>query len=239
MNKEQIEAIEKLLGTGLSKQALLQFNDYEKLFKIYNSHTNLISKNDENFFFEKHVYDSLCLSTFFTKYKIQSGIKLLDVGTGGGFPSVPLSIVYPEMQIYPIDSVAKKIGFIELVQKELRLENLHPICKRVEDLNTEYKNSFDVVTSRAVAALNLLLEYTVPFVKTGGYFAAYKSKNAQEELAYAKNAIETLKSEFVESISYTLPLEEDYTRELLIFKKKSAASNIYPRKSGLAKKKPL
>ena len=239
MNKEQIEAIEKLLGTGLSKQALLQFNDYEKLFKIYNSHTNLISKNDENFFFEKHVYDSLCLSNFFTKYKIQSGIKLLDVGTGGGFPSVPLSIVYPEMQIYPIDSVAKKIGFIELVQKELRLENLHPICKRVEDLNTEYKNSFDVVTSRAVAALNLLLEYTVPFVKTGGYFAAYKSKNAQEELAYAKNAIETLKSEFVESISYTLPLEEDYTRELLIFKKKSAASNIYPRKSGLAKKKPL
>ena len=181
----------------------------------------------------------MCLSTFFTKYKIQSGIKLLDVGTGGGFPSVPLSIVYPEMQIYPIDSVAKKIGFIELVQKELRLENLHPICKRVEDLNTEYKNSFDVVTSRAVAALNLLLEYTVPFVKTGGYFAAYKSKNAQEELAYAKNAIETLKSEFVESISYTLPLEEDYTRELLIFKKKSAASNIYPRKSGQAKKKPL
>ena len=239
MNKEQIEAIEKLLGTGLSKQALLQFNDYEKLFKIYNSHTNLISKNDENFFFEKHVYDSLCLSNFFTKYKIQSGIKLLDVGTGGGFPSVPLSIVYPEMQIYPIDSVAKKIGFIELVQKELRLENLHPICKRVEDLNTEYKNSFDVVTSRAVAALNLLLEYTVPFVKTGGYFAAYKSKNAQEELAYEKNAIETLKSEFVESISYTLPLEEDYTRELLIFKKKSAASNIYPRKSGQAKKKPL
>ena len=231
MNKEQIESIEKLLDTTLSKQAVQQFKDYEQLFKIYNSHTNLISKNDENFFFEKHIYDSLCLSIFLKKYNLKAESKLLDVGTGGGFPSVPLSIVYPEMEIYPIDSVAKKIGFIELVQKELRLENLHPICKRVEDLETEYKNSFDIVTSRAVAALNILLEYTVPFVKTGGYFAAYKSKNAQEELALAKNATDTLKCEYTESINYRLPLEEDFTRELLIFKKNNATPKNYPRKS--------
>lgn len=239
MNSEQIELIEKLLGKQLSKQQLLQFGDYETLFKIYNSHTNLISKNDANVFFEKHIYDSLCLSLFFDRYNISHQIKLLDVGTGGGFPSIPLSIVYPDMQIYPVDSVAKKIGFIELVQKELRLENLHPMCKRVEDLNRDFKNSFDVVTSRAVASLNILLEYTIPFAKAGAYFAAYKSKNAQEELALASNAMDVLKCEFLESISYNLPLEQDYTRELLIFKKNNNTSKDYPRKSGQAKKNPL
>ncbi len=239
MNNHQIELTEKLLDRNLTKQELLQFCDYEKLFKFYNAHTNLISKNDENVFFEKHIYDSLCLSVFFNKYRIPENIKLLDVGTGGGFPSVPLSIVYPEMQIYPVDSVAKKIGFIELVQKELRLENLHPLCKRVEDLNRDFKNSFDVVTSRAVAALNVLLEYTVPFAKTGGYFAAYKSKNAAQEIAQAANASDVLKCEFLESISYNLPLEQDYTRELLIFKKNRNTSKDYPRKSGQAKKNPL
>ena len=239
MNSEQIELIEKLLGKQLSKQQLLQFGDYETLFKIYNSHTNLISKNDANVFFEKHIYDSLCLSLFFDRYNISQQIKLLDVGTGGGFPSIPLSIVYPDMQIYPVDSVAKKIGFIELVQKELRLENLHPMCKRVEDLNRDFKNSFDVVTSRAVASLNILLEYTIPFAKNSAYFAAYKSKNAQEELALASNAMDVLKCEFLESISYNLPLEQDYTRELLIFKKNNNTSKDYPRKSGQAKKNPL
>ena len=239
MNNEQIELIEKLLDTTLSKQMLLHFQDYEKLFKFYNSHTNLISKNDENVFFEKHIYDSLCLSIFFNKYNLAQDIKLLDVGTGGGFPSIPLAIIYPEMQIYPLDSIAKKIGFIELVQKELRLENLHPLCKRAEDLNRDFKNSFDVVTSRAVAYLNTLLEYTVPFVKTGGYFAAYKSKNAQEELASAKNAMEVLKCELTEIISYNLPLENDYTREFLIFKKNNNTTKDYPRKLGMAKKNPL
>ena len=143
------------------------------------------------------------------------------------------------MQIYPLDSIAKKIGFIELVQKELRLDNLHPVCKRAEDLNRDFKNSFDVVTSRAVAGLNTLLEYTVPFVKTGGYFAAYKSKNAQEELASAKNAMEILKCELTEIISYNLPLENDYTREFLIFKKNNNTTKDYPRKLGMAKKNPL
>ena len=238
-HNEHTQLIEKLLGRPLTKQELLQFSEYKNLFKIYNSHTNLISKNDENVFFEKHIYDSLCLSIFFQKYEIPGNIKLLDVGTGGGFPAVPLSIVYPEMQIYPVDSVAKKVGFIELVQKELRLENLHPICKRVEDLNRDFKNSFDVVTSRAVAALNILLEYTIPFVKAGGYFAAYKSKNAQQELKEAQNAMGILKCEFSESISYNLPLENDYTRELLIFKKNNSTSKDYPRKSGQAKKNPL
>ena len=238
-NSHHTELIEKLLGRTLSKLELLRFSDYKKLFKFYNAHTNLISKNDENVFFEKHIYDSLCLSLFFSKYKIPEDIKLLDVGTGGGFPAIPLSIVYPQMQIYPVDSVAKKIGFIELVQKELRLENLHPLCKRVEDLDNAYKNSFDVVTSRAVAALNTLLEYTVPFAKTEGYFAAYKSKNAAEELALAEKAMTELKCEYLESINYNLPLEQDYTRELLIFKKNTQTAKRYPRKSGQAKKNPL
>ena len=239
VHEKHTQLIENLLGKQLSKQELLNFSDYKKLFTFYNSHTNLISKNDENVFFEKHIYDSLCLSLFFNRYKISQDIKLLDIGTGGGFPSIPLSIVYPEMKIYPVDSIAKKIGFIELVQKELRLKNLFPKCMRVEDLNADFKNSFDVVTSRAVASLNTLLEYSIPFVKIGGYFAAYKSKTAKEELEKAANAMDILKCEFVESISYNLPLEEDFTRELLIFKKNAGTSHMYPRKSGQAKKNPL
>lgn len=239
MDDNQISLVNKLLNKELSKNTLLRFSDYERLFKIYNSHTNLISKNDEKLFFEKHLYDSLCLCKFFEKYQINDDIKLLDVGTGGGFPSVPLSIVFPEMQIFAIDSIAKKIGFIELVQKELRLENINPICKRVEDLNRDYKNSFNVVTSRAVASLNVLLEYTIPFVKSGGYFVAFKSKNAKEELELAQNAISVLNCEYVESISYELPLEEDFVRELLVFKKLKNTSKDYPRKSGQARKNPL
>lgn len=247
MDEKQFELIEKLINKDLTKLQIEQLKNFEQLFKIYNSHTNLMSQNDEKVLFEKHIYDSLSSALFFSKYLShrindshkEDGIKLLDVGTGGGFPAIPLSVIYPDMQIFAVDSIAKKIGFIELVQKELRLDNLHPICKRVENLKPEDRDSFDVVTSRAVAPLNTLLEYTIPFVKTGAFFVAFKARNASLELEQANTAMKVLSCNFVESISYELPLEEDFTRELLVFKKLAATDSMYPRKSGLAKKLPL
>lgn len=231
--------IEKNLPLKLNKKSLENFENFAQLFKIYNSHTNLISKNDEKNLFEKHIYDSLCISLFINKYIKEDSIKILDIGTGGGFPSIPVAIAYNNFQIYPLDSIAKKIGFIELVQKELRLDNLHPICKRVEELPQNSRESFDIVTSRAVAPLNILLEYAIPFVKNNGYFVAFKSKNSDNEINTAQNALKILNSKIIARIKYNLPTEQLFSRELLIIKKEKNTPSIYPRKSGQAKKNPL
>ncbi|DAB24532.1 MAG TPA: 16S rRNA (guanine(527)-N(7))-methyltransferase RsmG [Candidatus Limenecus avicola] len=239
MEDKHFTLIEQLIGEELPKLTKERLQNFEQLFKIYNSHTNLVSKNDEKVLFEKHIYDSLCLALFFKKFNINTSAKILDVGTGGGFPSLPLAIVFPQLQIYPLDSIAKKIGFIEFVQKELRLDNLHTMCKRAEELPQEMKGYFDVVTSRAVASLNTLLEYTVPFACSTGFVVAYKSKNADEELQNAKNAISVLKCEAVQRIKYELPQIQEHDRELIIFKKTGKTPLLYPRKSGQAKKTPL
>ena len=239
MDNKQFKQIEEFIGQKLTKTNFEQFQNFVQLFNFYNSHTNLMSKNAQSLLFEKHIFDSLSLALFFQKYKISSTASLLDVGTGGGFPSIPLAIVYPDLKITPVDSIAKKIGFVELIQKELRLESMNPICKRVENFNDSIKNSFDLVTSRAVASLNVLLEYTVPFVKKDGYFVAFKSKNANDELNVAQNAMKVLNCQLVDVIQYNLPLKEDFTRELLVFKKIEKTSILYPRKSGLVRKNPL
>ncbi len=239
MQIEKKETLEKDFDISISKTNEQQIDTFEQLFKIYNNHTNLISKNDEIHLFEKHIYDSLSFSLFKNRYITNENTKLLDIGTGGGFPSIPIAITCENIDIYPIDSIAKKIGFIELIQKELRLQNLHPICKRVEDLELKQKASFDIVTSRAVAPLNTLLEYAIPFLKQNGYFVAYKSKNADEEIQNAQNALSVLKAEIIDRIEYKLPKLEEYKRELIIIKKIGKTPSLYPRKSGQAKKNPI
>lgn len=239
MQIEKKETLEKDFDISISKTNEQQIDTFEQLFKIYNNHTNLISKNDEIHLFEKHIYDSLSFSLFKNRYITNENTKLLDIGTGGGFPSIPIAITCENIDIYPIDSIAKKIGFIELIQKELRLQNLHPICKRVEDLEQKEKSSFDIVTSRAVAPLNTLLEYAIPFLKQNGYFVAYKSKNADEEIQNAQNALSVLKAEIIDRIEYKLPKLEEYKRELIIIKKIGKTPSLYPRKSGQAKKNPI
>ena len=239
MQIEKKETLENDFDISISKTNEQQIDTFEQLFKIYNNHTNLISKNGEIHLFEKHIYDSLSFLLFKNRYITSENTKLLDIGTGGGFPSIPIAITCENIDIYPIDSIAKKIGFIELIQKELRLQNLHPICKRVEDLELKQKASFDIVTSRAVAPLNTLLEYAIPFLKQNGYFIAYKSKNADEEIQNAQNALSVLKAEIIDRIEYKLPKLEEYTRELIVIKKIGKTPSMYPRKSGQAKKNPI
>ena len=140
---------------------------------------------------------------------------LLDIGTGGGFPSVPIAIVYPDLEVFALDSIRKKITAIENMKSELKISNLHPICDRVENLN----DKFDIITSRAVANLKIISGYAAPLLNKGGYFIAYKSKRAEDEIEDARAVLKKQKLELVNILEYQLPLEEVYIRNLIVLKK--------------------
>lgn len=213
MNKEQIKILKESLNIDLSEVKSKLFNQYEDIFLQKNAHTNLISKKDEALLFEKHIFDSLAINKFLDP---KEGEKLLDFGTGGGFPSVPVSILYDNLSVYAVDSIAKKINLIEEMKTDLKLKNLHPICSRVENLKIY---EFDYATSRAVAPIDVILKYATPKLKKGGYFIAYKSKKALEELKNAENTIKSTGVKLINIIEYKLPLEEVYERNLVIFQK--------------------
>lgn len=234
-----LEIIKEKLHLPYSDEAIKRIKKFSDLFVEYNSHTNLMSKNDVSVLFEKHIYDSLAINLFFEKYNLNNDLSLLDIGTGGGFPSIPVSIFFDNVNVMAIDSIGKKIEFIKTIKDKLNLKNLNPTCLRVEDLEESFRESFDIVASRAVSDLNVILEYAIPYLKIGGYFVAYKSKNVVEEIENAKNALKILGAKVIEKIEYKLPLESDFTRVLVVIKKEKQTSKIYPRKNGQAKKSPL
>lgn len=191
-----------------------KFEQYKKVFLEENSKHNLISKNDEKFLYEKHIFDSLSIGLFFEKYGIKEA-EILDIGCGGGFPCVPVALEFPQMKITGIDSIRKKINSVSVIKEQLGLNNLDLICDRVENI----EGKFDIVISRAVADMAKISEYALPLVKKGGYFVAYKSKKALEELENAKPVLKKFKAEVIDIIEYTLPLEEVYERNLVCIKK--------------------
>ena len=202
----------KDINITLTDDKISIFEKYTRIFLETNSKLNLISKNDEKVLFEKHIYDSLALNLFLTPKKNES---LLDIGTGGGFPAVPLAIYYENLNITALDSIRKKINAVENIKQNLNLVNLTTICTRVEN----FDKNFDYVTSRAVASLDKILEYGMAKLKKGGYFIAYKSKKYEEELLTAKKTISKYKLKPPKIITYKLPLEEVYERNLIIFQK--------------------
>lgn len=191
------------------------FTDYKKYFLEENSKLNLISKKEEQYLFEKHIYDSLGIKLFFEKYNFVPKI-LLDIGTGGGFPSVPIAIEYPEISVTGIDSIQKKINAVQSIKNSLNIQNLNLIRGRVEELKN---SSFDVITSRAVAKIETLIKYAYPLLKKDGYIILYKSKTAEDEITEAINLIRKLHLKIKPIIEYTLPLEETYNRCLVILQK--------------------
>ena len=191
------------------------FNNYAQAFLEENSKHNLISKNDEKFLWEKHIYDSLAIKLFFEKYGISSA-KILDIGCGGGFPCLPIAIEFSELEIVGVDSIRKKIASVQSISDKLGLKNIKLIADRVENIK---ERNFDLIVSRAVADMTKISEYALPLLKKGGYFVAYKSKKALEELDGAKYVLKKLGGELVEIIEYTLPLEEVYERNLVCIKK--------------------
>lgn len=233
-----IDKLEKL-NIKESEQLKLQIENFMKYFLDYNQKVNLISNNDEKVLFEKHIFDSLAFNLFVQKYDLNLKSKIMDIGTGGGFPALPISILYKNFNVSAVDSINKKIAFIQNAKQDLNIQNIKPICSRIEELPENMKNSFDVVTTRAMAELRMILEYAIPFVKQGGYFVAYKSIKAQEEIDNAKNALKILNTRLIDTIEYTLPIDEENKRVLLIFKKEKNIPSSYPRSNGLVKKKPL
>lgn len=191
------------------------FKSYMEIFLSENSKVNLISKNDEKYLWEKHIYDSLSIEKFFDKYiKSLQGKSLLDIGTGGGFPSIPTALAYPELQVYALDSIRKKINAIENIKSELQIKNLHTIYDRAENINQK----FDIITSRAVASLKIVTEYALPLLKTDGFFVAYKSIKIDEEIKDAQNIIKKLNAQIIDIIDYKLPLADNFTRKLIVIK---------------------
>lgn len=190
------------------------FTDYIRAFLTQNSKVNLISKNDEKFLWEKHIFDSISIEKFFDKYGNEFKT-LLDIGTGGGFPAVPVALCYPEIEVYALDSIKKKINAIENIKSELCISNLHTICDRAENLNQK----FDIITSRAVAPLKVIAGYAAPILERDGYFIAYKSRKSDEEINDAAEILKNLHLKISDIIEYDLPLDENFTRNLIILKK--------------------
>lgn len=205
------------------------FKEYINAFLNQNAKLNLISKNDEKFLWEKHIFDSLAIEKFFEKYN--KGKILLDIGTGGGFPSVPIALTYPEIEVYALDSIRKKINAIENIKEELNIPNLHTICDRAENILKTYpplgggskstisgRGKFDIITSRAVATLDKIAGYALPLLNKDGYFVAYKSVRAHEEIDQAQTILKKYKAKVIDVIEYDLPLAENHTRNLIVIK---------------------
>lgn len=190
------------------------FENYIKAFLAENAKVNLISKNDEKYLWEKHIFDSLAIEKFFEKYNFEAK-ELLDFGTGGGFPSVPIALAYPNISVTAVDSIRKKINAIVSIKNTLDIKNLTPICERIENIDKK----FDVVTSRAVANLGKIVEYAIPHLKNDGYFVAYKSVKVQEEINEAKPFLKKYNAKIVDIIQYNLPLIENHTRNLVVIKR--------------------
>ncbi|MBQ4123501.1 16S rRNA (guanine(527)-N(7))-methyltransferase RsmG [bacterium] len=224
----------------LSNENIQLIEKFSKYFLDYNSKVNLISKNDSNFLFEKHIFDSLAFNLFYTKYlNSNKEIKLMDIGTGGGFPALPIAFYYKNINVLAVDSINKKINFINTTAKDFDLKNITGTCKRVEELNSNLRESFDIITTRAMARLNIVLEYAIPYLKTNGFFIAYKSIKTEEEIQEAKNALKILNAKIIEKIEYSLPIDEENKRILIIIKKNAQTPKQYPRQNGLVKKNPL
>lgn len=214
--ENNIEILKSKLNISLTQTQEEKFKAYAECFLKKNEKLNLISKNDEKVLFEKHIFDSLAINLFFNKKNMSAlnGASLLDIGTGGGFPSIPIALLHPELKVVALDSIRKKINVLEEIKTELEIKNLYPMCQRAENI----KEKFDYITSRAVAPVDTILKYAAPLLNKDGFFVAYKSKKALEELKDAKKTMTRFKMEVFDVLEYQLPLEEPYERNLIIFK---------------------
>lgn len=224
-------------GMTISDTQLSQFERYYDLLITENAKYNLTGITEKNDVYIKHFIDSILLTQCGFDLTDKS---LIDVGTGAGFPALPLKIVEPSLNITCLDSLKKRIGFLDLVTDSLSMDKVEKIHGRAEDFGQDknYREAYDFAVSRAVAELRLLLEFVMPFVKVGGYFVAYKSLKSDQELQDAGHAMKELKTELVDVKTFNLPHQEGQ-RDLMIFKKVSMIPKKYPRKAGTPKKNPL
>lgn len=237
MSKEEFIRALREHGIKLTDNQQAQFFRYFELLVEWNKKMNLTAITDEPSVYLKHFFDSISMA-FFTDLKGQKTI--CDVGAGAGFPSLPLKICFPQLEVTIVDSLNKRISFLENLAEELKLEKVTFVHARAEDFgqNKKYREQFDIVTARAVARLSVLSELCVPLVKKGGSFISMKGAAATEELNDAKIAITTLGAKLKEQHSFVLPIENS-ERNVFIFTKVKNTPGKYPRKPGIPNKTPI
>lgn len=224
-------------GITLTDKQKKQFETYFRLLVEWNEKINLTAITDKEEVYLKHFYDSI--APILQGYIDNSPLSILDIGAGAGFPSIPMKILYPEIDITIIDSLNKRISFLNILANELELSGVHFFHGRAEDFGQDrvFRAKFDIVTARAVAKMQVLAELTIPFLKVNGRLIALKAAAAEEELISAEKALKTLFSQVTVNKNYKLPNGDD--RNITIVSKKKETPNKYPRKAGTPNKKPL
>lgn len=223
-------------GIELSETQKEQFQTYYQLLVEWNEKMNLTSITEEHDVYLKHFYDSITPSFY---YDFDGELSICDVGAGAGFPSIPLKIVFPEFKVTIVDSLNKRIQFLNHLAAELGLQDVSFVHDRAESYGKgAYRESYDIVTARAVARLTVLSELCLPLVKKGGQFIALKSSKGEEELQEANFAINILGGNVKETFSFELP-EDAGERQMIVIDKRRQTSKKYPRKPGTPNKSPL
>lgn len=236
--KQYIKEQMSVINIVLSDTQLEQFCTYYEMLVEKNKVMNLTAITEFEDVVQKHFVDSVILPKKFVEHPEK--ISLIDVGTGAGFPGIPLKIVYPKMNVVLLDSLNKRILFLREVIAALKLEKIDAVHARAEDgaRNPLYREKFNLCVSRAVANLSTLSEYCLPFLAVGGTFVSYKAGEVDEELGKAEKGIQMLGGQVKEKIGFALP-GSDINRSFIVIKKEKKTGKQYPRKAGMPAKQPL
>lgn len=224
----------KKINIEITDIQLKQLNKYYELLVEYNKVMNLTGITEKDQVYLKHFYDSLTLTKVIDPTKEET---LCDVGTGAGFPGLVIKILFPNLKVTLVDSLNKRIEFLKTVIKELELKDIEAIHARAEEYAQTNREKYDIVTSRAVAPLNILLEYNIPLLKENKYFIAYKGIISQE-IIESEHALKELNAKVEKIEEFILPIEKS-NRTLILIKKEQKTNKKYPRKNADIKKKPL
>ncbi len=224
-------------GVRINEAKYNKMNQFVELLMEKNKYLNLTRITSEEDVWVKHIFDSLIPTRFL---KLKKDMKIMDLGTGGGIPGIPMAILYPSIDFVLVDSVNKKVEAIREFVKELKLRNVKVICARAEDLgrNPEHRDQYDIVLSRALAALPILIEYCVPLIHLYGFVSAYKGPDYIDELSRSRNAIVKLHAERPKISHYKLPGGMG-NRSFIQITKKRVTPDVYPRRVGVPKTNPL
>jgi len=228
------------LGITLNTRQKEQFESYYQMLTQWNEVMNLTSITERSEVYLKHFTDSLALCRLVKLEGLEKPMRLIDIGTGAGFPGIPLKIVFPELEVVLLDSLNKRVKFLDAVIQELGLHGIKAVHGRAEEMakQSEYREQFDIGVSRAVSKLSVLGEYCIPYIRVGGIFISYKSDAVDEELEDSKNAISILGGEIGKVDKFHLN-GTDIGRSLIEITKKRNTPKKYPRKAGTPAKEPL
>ncbi|SKA97462.1 16S rRNA m(7)G-527 methyltransferase [Caloramator quimbayensis] len=227
----------KVYDIDIDDEKIKKFIKYKEMLKQWNEKINLTAIKEDEGIIKKHFLDSISI---FSSGLIKENSYVADIGTGAGFPGIPMKIIMPSLNVLLLDSLNKRINFLNEVIKELELRDIKTMHGRAEDIakDNEFREKFDIVTARAVANLTVLSEYCIPYVKVGGYFIAMKGPSTDEEIRESKNAIGTLGGKLNKIVDVKI-YEEEMQHKLIIVEKVKSTDKKYPRKASQIEKKPL